>query len=381
MKKGKFKTRPWCPFCGQTIGKPKPPVSRKLGEFTIGSCQCGAVYTCDPTGHNVGSAMVEAMVLACNDDWDLAWELMPEDDYLTGRLENYDEQTDQVVEGGYLDGRTIRGVIYFVRLHREIAEIADRFHKKQGSSPGDAAQPADAGLLPELEPARDPRRKRRKTNKLEVRQLVSAGDIDSLVDLAFDDIKVLWFMQRLLYDPEEGSRWRTAHIIGQVCGRLSTRQPGSVSDLLHRLFEACSDSAATNWGLIETIGAIITGRSDMFGAFTRHLLRYTNHPSTRNQVIWAFGTIAELRPDLIRGTSFYQLLHLVEDPDPQLRGLMLRLLGRLRATESISAMERLVDDQTPVSYYENGAPVHTTVGEMASDAIRRTNQPKEKTSE
>jgi len=380
MKKGKFKTRPWCPFCGQTIGKPKPPVNRKLGEFTLGSCQCGAVYTCDPTGHNVGSAMVEAMVLACNDDWDLAWELMPEDDYLTGRLENYDEQTDQVVEGGYLDGRTIRGVVYFVRLHREIAEIAARFHNKKGEQPA-AANPTDEDLLPELEPARDPRRKRRKTNKIEVRQLVGAGDIDELVDLAFDDVKVLWFMQRLLYDPDEAARWRTAHIIGQVCGRLSTRQPGSVSDLLHRLFEACSDSAATNWGLLETIGAIIAARSDMFGAFTRHLLRYTSHPSTRNQVIWAFGTIADKRPDLIRGTSFYQLLHLVEDPDPQLRGLMLRLLGRLHATEAISAVARLVDDQAHVAYYENGVPVHSTVGEMAEDTIRLTNQPKEKPSE
>lgn len=380
MKKGKFKTRPWCPFCGQTIGKPKPPVSRKLGEFTMGSCQCGAVYTCDPTGHNVGSAMVEAMVLACNDDWDLAWELMPEDDYLTGRLENYDEQTDQVVEGGSLDGRTIRGVIYFVRLHREIAEITARFKDKQGLPQGEA-NPADERLLPELEPARDPRRKRRKTNKNEVRQLVDAGDIDALVDLAFDDIKVLWFMQRLLYDPDEASRWRTSHIIGQVCGRLSTRQPGSVSDLLHRLFEACSDSAATNWGLLETIGAIVAARPDMFGAFTRHLLRYTSHPTTRNQVIWSFGTIAEKRPDLIRATSFYQLLQLVEDPDPQLRGLMLRLLGRLRASESMSTMEMLSDDPAPVTYYENGAPVQTTVGELAREAIRLTNQSKEKTSE
>jgi hypothetical protein len=380
MKKGKFKTRPWCPFCGQTIGKPKPPVNRKLGEFTMGSCQCGAVYTCDPTGHNVGAAMVEAMVLACNDDWDLAWELMPEDDYLTGRLENYDEQTDQVVEGGYLDGRTIRGVVYFVRLHKEIAEIATRFQNKQKLN-SEEANPADAALLPELEPARDPRRKRRKTDKVEVRNLVKAGDIDALVDLAFDDIKVLWFMQRLLYEPDEATRWRTSHIIGQVCGRLSTRQPGSVSDLLHRLFEACSDSASTNWGLIETIGAIVAARSDMFGAFTRHLLRYTTHPSTRNQVIWAFGTIAEKRPDLIRGTSFYQLLHLVEDPDPELRGLMLRLLGRLRATESISAMERLVDDPGPITYYEKGAPVHCTVGEMAQEAIRLTNQPKEKNRE
>ncbi len=370
-KKGKFKTRPWCPFCGQTIGKPKAQLSRKLGEFTVGSCQCGAVYTSDPTGHNVGSAMVEAMVLACNDNWDLAWELMPEDDYLTGRLENYDEQTDQVVEGGYLDGRTIRGVIYFVRLHKEIAEITARFQNKQEGLITEE-NPADDGLLPELEPTRDPRRKRRKADKIVVRQMVTAGDIDGLVDLAFDDVKVLWFMQRLLYDPDEAKLWRTAHIIGQVCGRLSTRQPGSVSDLLHRLFEACSDSAATNWGLLETIGAIVAARADMFGAFTRHLLRYTGHPSTRNQVIWAFGTIAEKRPDLIRSTSFYQLLNLVEDSDPQLRGLMLRLLGRLRATESISAMERLVDDQAPVTYYENGTPVHTTVGEMANVAIRLT---------
>jgi hypothetical protein len=376
MKKTKFKTRPWCPFCGQTIAKPKPPVNRKLGEFSVGSCQCGAVYTCDPTGHNVGSAMVEAMVLACNDDWDLAWELMPEDDYLTGRLERYDEQTDQVVEAGYLDGRTIRGVIYFVRLHKDIAEITARFNAKQGDNQ-QAHSPKD-DYLPELEPARDPRRKKRKTNKLEVRRLVEAGNIDALVDLAFDDIKVLWFMQRMLYDPDVAQRWRTAHLIGQVCARLSTRQPGSVSDLLHRLFEACTDSAATNWGLIETIGSMVAARPDIFGAFTRHLMRYISHPSTRNQVIWAFGTIAEKRPDLIRGTTFYQILDLLEEPEPELQGLMLRLLGRLQATESLSAIERLLESKEQLTYYEKGEALTTTVGKMAATALDLIKQKKEK---
>jgi hypothetical protein len=376
MKKTKFKTRPWCPFCGQTIAKPKPPVNRKLGEFSVGSCQCGAVYTCDPTGHNVGSAMVEAMVLACNDDWDLAWELMPEDDYLTGRLERYDEQTDQVVEAGYLDGRTIRGVIYFVRLHKDIAEITARFNAKQGDNQQTHSPKDD--YLPELEPARDPRRKKRKTNKLEVRRLVEAGDIDALVDLAFDDIKVLWFMQRMLYDPDMAQRWRTAHLIGQVCARLSTRQPGSVSDLLHRLFEACTDSAATNWGLIETIGSVVAARPDIFGAFTRHLMRYISHPSTRNQVIWAFGTIAEKRPDLIRGTTFYQILDLLEEPEPELQGLMLRLLGRLQATESLSAIERLQESKEQLTYYEKGEALTTTVGEMAATALDLIKQKKEK---
>jgi len=377
MKKTKFKTRPWCPFCGQTIAKPKPPVNRKLGEFSVGSCQCGAVYTCDPTGHNVGAAMVEAMVYACNDDWDLAWELMPEDDYLTGRLEKYDEQTDQVVESGNLDGRLIRGMIYFVRLHKDIAEITDRLKQKQHGDQPNSHSSAD-DFLPELEPARDPKRKKRKTNKTQIRQLVESGDLDELVDLAFDDIKVLRFMQRLLYDPEENQRWRTAHLIGQVCARLSTRQPGSVSDLLHRLFEACTDSAATNWGLIETIGSVVAARPDIFGAFTRHLMRYVSHPSTRNQVIWAFGTIAEHRPDLIRNTTFYQLLHLLEEPEPELQGLMLRLLGRLQATESHSTIERLQESQAPLTYYENGAPVTTTVGQMAATAIDQIKQKKEK---
>lgn len=376
MKKTKFKTRPWCPFCGQTIAKPKDPVNRKLGEFSVGSCQCGAVYTCDPTGHNIGAAMVEAMVYACNDDWDLAWELMPEDDYLTGRLEKYDEQTDQVVESGNLDGRLIRGMIYFVRLHKDIAEITARFKNKQDTNQAPLPAPAD-DYLPELEPGRDPRRKKRKTNKTEVTQLVAAGDLDTLVDLAFDDIKVLRFMQRLLYHPDEAQRWRTAHLIGQVCARLSTRQPGSVSDLLHRLFEACADSAATNWGLLETIGSVIAARPDIFGAFTRHLMRYVGHNSTRNLAIWAFGTIAENRPDLIRNTTFYRLLPLLEEADPELRGLMLRLLGRLRATESRSAIEGLQDCQDQLTYYEKGRPVTTTVGRMASAALELIKQKQE----
>ncbi len=377
MKKTKFKTRPWCPFCGQVIAKPKDPVNRKLGEFSVGSCQCGAVYTCDPTGHNIGAAMVEAMVYACNDDWDLAWELMPEDDYLTGRLEKYDDQTDQVVDSGNLDGRLIRGVIYFVRLHRDIAEISARSNAREGDEQLTTHSSED-DYLPELEQSRDPRRKKRKTSKAEVRQLVEACDIDALVDLAFDDIKVLWFMQRLLYVTDEAQRWRTAHLIGQVCARLSTRQPGSVSDLLHRFFEACTDSAATNWGLIETIGSVIAARPDIFGAFTRHLMRYIGHPSTRNQVIWAFGTIAENRPDLIRNTTFYQILNLLDEPEPELQGLMLRLLGRLQATESRSTIERLQDSQDRLTYYEKGEPVTTTVGQMAATALDQIKKKMEK---
>ncbi|MDH3393848.1 MAG: PBS lyase, partial [Desulfobulbaceae bacterium] len=233
MKNADIKVPPWCVFCGQKVGRPQEPVQRKLTEFKVGTCQCGAVYTCDPTGFNIGAAMIEALVYACKDDWDLAWELLPEDDYLTGRQEKYDEDSHQIIETGNLDGRIIRGVLYFVRLHKDIADIKERVdnqteapdtRKKSGFTP------------PPVEPERDPKRKRQRATKQQIGQLVASRDIDGLVDILFDDIRTLRFLQRLLYDPSEDGRWLTAYMTGQACARLATRHPGKVSDLLHRLF-------------------------------------------------------------------------------------------------------------------------------------------------
>ncbi len=371
VKDALIKVRPWCPFCGQHVGVPKEPTQRKMDEFTTGACQCGAVYTCDPTGFNVGAAMVEAIVHACDDNWDLAWELLPDEDYLTGRIDNYDEQTHQVYETKNVDGRKVSGVLYFVRLNSDLAELAQKLDKHRKTKEAALVPPAEAGDTPVLEPVRDPKRIRKKATKLEIKKLVEADDIDALVDLAFDDPRALRFMQRLLYDPDEAGRWHCAHVIGQVCRRLSTRKPGAVSDLLHRLYEACSDSAATHWGLLETIGSIIAARADIFGAFSRHLLMYRGVPSTRVQVLWALGTIAEKRPDIIRAIPFYSLFPYVDHPDSLTRGHAVRLFGRILASEVESEIEKLVDDEAGVTIYEQGRPVATTVGELAREALAR----------
>ncbi len=371
MGSADIKTRPWCVFCGLNISKPTYPEERKLGEFSVGRCQCGAVYASDPTGFNIGSAMVECLVYACNDNWDLAWELLPEEDYLTGILEHYDEQTNQVVEKKQLDGRKIKGIIYFVRLHKDVDELVKRLKSSEGKHRAVSAFKASqsgTGISEKL-PKLDPKRKKKKATKLKVKELVEAGDIDGLVELGFDDKKTMHFMQRLLFEPDEAKRWRIAHLIGEVCGRLSLRKPGMVSALLHRLFEACSDSAAANWGALETIGSIIAARPDMLGPFTRHILNYGGDGSMRVQVIWALGTIAKERPDLIRATSFYKLFGLLNSPDHLLRGHMLRLLGRIGAREMKSQIEKMQNEIEPVIIFEQGLPVKTDIGKLAKEAL------------
>lgn len=370
MKNPTIKVLPWCPFCGQDVDQPQEPAQRKMDEFKVGTCQCGAVYTSDPTGFNVGSAMVECMVYACNDNSELAWDLTADEDYITGRIDNYDEQTHQVYETKNVDGRKVAGVLYFVRLTKDIAELSKSIdgHKKSQSQPENEEKKFQP---PPMEPARDPKRKKKRVTKVDIDQCVANNNIDSLVDFAFDNQKTLRFLQRLLYSPDENQRWRTADIIGQVCARLSTRKPGVVSDLLHRMYEACADSAAAHWGLIESIGSIIAARPDIFGSFTRHLLMYRSVPSSRVQVLWALGTIAENSPEAVRSTPIYSVFSYINHPDSFTRGHAVRLFGRIQATEMKGEIEKLVNDEAKLTVYEKGLPVHITVSELAKEALEK----------
>ncbi len=365
--------RPWCPFCGQDVQQPQEPVQRKMDEFKVGTCQCGAVYTSDPTGFNVGAAMVECLNYACNDNWDLAWELMPDDDYLTGILDDYDEVTHQVCKNRSIDGRKVSGVLYFIRLTRDISELSHKL-KVHKIKTNEQIKPISKFVIPQMEPARDPKRKKKRAKKQEIKELAFAGDIDSLVDFALDDLKTLRFMQRLLYDPEEDKRWHCAHVLGQVSARLSTRKPGAVSDMLHRMYESCTDSASTHWGLLEAIGSIIAARADIFGGFAKHLLMFRGLPTSRVQVLWAMGTLAEKNPEIVRATPIYSVFEDVDHPDSFTRGHAIRLLGRIKALEVKSEIEKQVDDAAELTVYEEGKPMQTTVGELAREALELMTQ-------
>lgn len=371
MKKGPMiKTRPWCPFCGQEVGRPQEPKERKMDEFLLGECQCGAVYVSEPTGFNIGSAMVECMVAACDDNPDLAWELEPDVDYLSSRIENYDEVTHYVYESREHEGRRIGGILYFIRLTKDVADLSSKLKEhKKGHSAKVKATAIGNFVVPAPEPQPDPKRKKQRVNKGDVKTWVEEGNIDALVSATFDDSKTLRFIQRLLYSPSEEERYRTAHVMGQVCRRVSTLKPGLVSDVLHRMYESCTDSASTHWGLIETIGSIIAARTDLFGAFSRHLLMYRGVDSSRALVLWAMGTIAKESPEVIRQTPVYAVFDFIQHEDPQTRGTAVRLFGRINAMEVQGEIEKLTNDPAPVTIYEEGLPRHTTVGELAREAL------------
>jgi hypothetical protein len=263
-------------------------------------------------------------------------------------------------------------VLYFVRLHTEIAEISQRVKEKQNALAKGIVPVLDTAEIPQRPapgPALDPKRKKVKVKKNMVNEARDNHDIDTLVSYCYDDKKTLRLLQRLLYDVDEARRWETAWVIGQVCARVADKEPGQVSDLLHRLFEACSDSAASPWGMIETLSEVIAARPDIFGAFSRHLLNYMGDESTQMQVVWGLSKIAEKRPDLIRDTPFFNLFHFLTHPKPEMRGIVAQLLGRIRATEATMQMMALSDDHAKLIIWNAGKAEEHTVAELVKEAL------------
>jgi hypothetical protein len=223
---GKFAGRdiivkPTCPFCGMSIERPKELEVRMPTEMPVGSCSCGAVYACDVTGHNLGTALIDALVFGCSGDWDLAWDLLPEDDYLEKMVENYDHESHLIVHGGIYKGRRVTGTLYFIRLHQDIREVtAEGVQKRLNRATPGSPEPS-------------PKRRGKKSfSKKEVELLVNNYEVEPLLKLAAQDKRIIRDLQRLLYSVDKLIRWRAADVLGRVAAVIAKYDPRAISKLL-----------------------------------------------------------------------------------------------------------------------------------------------------
>jgi len=350
---------PICPFCGLPIERPKELETRRPGEMPVGSCSCGAIYAYDATGHNLGAAFIEALVFGCNMDWDLAWGLLPEEDYLEKIVKHYDYQTHLIVPGGFFNGRRISGALYFVRMHQDIQEVTGEGVKKKL----DKALPVSANQSNKYI-------EKKTFTKREIEKMVKEYQVDSLLKIASLDNKVVNKLQRLLYSDDELIRLRAAEILGRVSAVIVQENPGTISNLLQRLFTSVLDSAASSWGAIDAIGEIISNSPEIFAGYTPALYQLLNDESLQAKTLRAIGKIAKVRPDLIRKPASY-FISILRSTNPETRGYAALLLGHLKASEAKSELERIQDEKQIINTYKDGQFEKKTVGQMASKALKK----------
>ncbi len=352
---------PRCPFCNGVLEPPVEVEPRRLGDFSYGSCKCGAVYVCDVTGHNLGAAMVEALNFACGDDWDLAWSLSPGEDFRDCLVEGYDYKRHRVFPVGRdLEGNRVKGVLTFVKVGRDVQEVKGSLVRERLAS-ATTSKVARRGATAA--------RNKKRYSKKAVLEKVKARDLASLVEMAEVDSLVLRKIQRLLYSADFNIRWNAVLMLGGVAGALAPQEPGLVGDLMRRLLYSANDSAATNWGAIETVGEIIRHQPVTYGSFVRHVLGLLADPPSRPAVLWAVGRIGGRHPRVVKNSSFFVLFDLLESDDPTVRGHAAWALGQIGATEALEALKRLRGDDSVIEIFDGQGIREVTVGGLASEAV------------
>jgi len=325
---------PSCPFCGQPVAPPQN-LGFQFADLDAGFCGCGAVYVSDVTGYNRGAAFVEALFLATGGRWELAWDLIPGEDYREALLEHYDQVTHQIVPEGHLEGRRISGVLYFVKLADDLRDLgkesleAIRARRKRRSS---TARP-------------------RKLRRPEAERLVIEGRLEEILELCRLQPLNLRVLQKLLYHPDRRLRLRTVKYLGEIATHLADEIPEALADLVKRLLYASADSAASAWGALEAVGEIVRALPERFGLYVRNIMAFLAYPEFRPGALFALWRIAEKHPELLRREGALGLLKYLSDDDPEVRGFILLILRALGLRETVREVLPLREDQSEFEVY------------------------------
>jgi len=350
--------KPTCMFCGFFIEKPHDLDNGLPQEMPVGACKCGAVYTCDVTGHNLGTAMIEALVFSCNGDWDLAWDLLPDDDYLVGELEEYDYESHLIVHSGAYEGRNVTGVLYFVKLHDDVLEVTeDGFrHKLEKKS-----------IHPVSKTSKKKPEKSRFTKK-DIENLVAEYNLYEIVNLAHQDKKIIIYLQRLLYSADDLLRMRAAETLGCAAAVISDYDPKTVTKLLKNLFISISDTASSSWGAIDAIGEIISRKTKQHASYTPQLYPFISDRELLPEVLRALVRITGSEPKPFQKIRF-SLIPFLKDNNPEIRAYSIIIMKNLKAIDARDDIESLTGDNTKVVIYQDGNFMKTSINNLAASAL------------
>lgn len=217
---------PICLFCGRAINPPQETFT-EIGEVIYGKCDCGAIYVCEPTGHNQGDALVDAMLLASPDGIDnvelgVNFEL---------RERDYDLRTHQYV---YMKTSRFNGRLFFIK--KLTGGINPKLHEKIS------------------------------INKKDFISLLEKMDFETIEKASLQNQNIFGWLISLSYDKEKEISWKAIDAMGKVAkAYVNTQNIEPLRNTIRKLLWSMTDeSGGIGWRAAELIGEIIMAEPTLF---------------------------------------------------------------------------------------------------------------------
>jgi len=175
-------------------------------------------------------------------------------------------------------------------------------------------------------------------------------------------------------------KWRGVTAFGLVVPRMADAAMEKARIVMRRFIWSLNDeSGGIGWGAPEAMGEIMANHEKLAGEYHSILCFYIHetesgedtfleHALLRRGAVWGIARLAQARPEMA-AMATEDLIKVLKDEDATLRGLACLALGRIRAGEARSEMEKLVQDSSLMELFGDGKITKTTVSDLAREAV------------
>ena len=203
--------------------------------------------------------------------------------------------------------------------------------------------------------------------KPEITALLGAYQLQPIIEAAKRDRSIIRMLISLVYDKEHLQSWRAIEAIGLASGEIAKTNVDVIRNLSQRFLWMMRDESGNGPGSApELLGEIVRSTPDAFADIGQVLTSFHDEKMLRRGVMRAIWRIVEKRPDLLTMTQeiMEQKLYL-DDDDAVVRAYALMISGLLGLTEFLPLVQSLRDDSSPITIYDNGEFMITSVAEIA----------------
>lgn len=210
--------------------------------------------------------------------------------------------------------------------------------------------------------------------------LESSSDHRELLKLTQKSLlKLINALFSFLYHKNPVIKWNTVVAMGAAVSELAEEDMELARNIIRRLMWNLNDeSGGIGWGSVEAMGEILALNDNLAREYAPVLLsygredgNYQEHELMQRGVLWGIGRLCEARPEITGKEAAEHIIPYIKSNDPIVRGLAARVLGILKYEKSISELELLIGDETPIQLVLNNRHIVSTVKEQAEKALER----------
>jgi hypothetical protein len=209
--------------------------------------------------------------------------------------------------------------------------------------------------------------------KEQIKNLLEQKDYAGLNNLSASRKKILTYLISLTYDKKSHIAWRAIEAIGLFTGELAKSDGEAVRHTAERLLWMIRDeSGGIGWSSPEILGEIVINNPELCADIAPVIVSFHEEPPLCAGVIRAAGRIGKRNKEMAE-YAIPIITGYLHSADSAVRGNAAWALGELGASDSAQEIKALGDDDTCVTFYEDGELKEKSIQSIAAEAVKKLN--------